>query len=626
MSARHPEDRLRAGNHSRPEIAVGMSSCGIAAGARAVFDILGKEIRDRGLEWKLVSTGCNGACHAEPLVEARLPNGARYLYGNVDAEKAKKIVESHLAGGAAVQELLIPPDYPYLAKQKKTILRNCGVIDPESIDQYIERDGYAALRKVLSSMGPEAVIGEVKASGLRGRGGAGFSAGQKWSFARASKATGDPPRKFLICNGDEGDPGAFMNRSLLEGDPHAVLEGMLIAAYAIGASEGYIYVRAEYPLAITRLKTALEQMKEKGLLGDKILGADFSFDLHLKEGAGAFVCGEETALMGSIEGKRGMPTLRPPYPAVRGLWGAPTNINNVETYANVPAVIRMGASEYARIGTPNSKGTKIFALAGKISRGGMIEVPMGMSLREIIFGIGGGIQGGRSLKAVQMGGPSGGCIPESLADVLIDYDSLTATGAIMGSGGMVVMDDTTCMVDVARYFLGFTQSESCGKCTFCRIGTKRMLEILTRITEGKGRETDVAELEELAFKVKASSLCGLGQTAPNPVLTTLRYFRSEYDEHIKNRRCPAKKCKALIRFEVIPDKCTGCTLCAKVCPTKAARGERKKVHDIDQGACIRCGLCVDACGFDAIEVLTGGEGAGGLPAARARKPGGVDDR
>ncbi len=589
---------------ARAEIAVGMSSCGIAAGARAVFDAVAKDVAARGLGWKVASTGCIGACHAEPLVEVRPADGSRHLYGNVDESKAKRIVDEHLAGGVPVRELIIPPDYPYLARQKRIVLANCGTIDPESIEEYMSRDGYAALRKALTTMTPEAVIEEVKTSGLRGRGGAGFSTGQKWVFARGAKGS----KKFVICNADEGDPGAFMDRSVLEGDPHSVLEGMLICAYAVGADEGYIYVRAEYPLAIKRLEIALAQMEGKGLIGDRILGTGFSLRLHIKEGAGAFVCGEETALMGSIEGKRGMPNLRPPFPAERGLWGAPTNINNVETYANIPAILRMGGAEYAKLGTEKSKGTKVFALAGKIKQGGMIEVPMGISLREIIYDIGGGIQGDRKFKAVQMGGPSGGCVPESLSNVLIDYDSLTATGAIMGSGGMVVMDDSTCMVDVARYFLAFTQSESCGKCTFCRIGTKRMLEILTRITEGRGKEEDIAELEELAGKIRVSSLCGLGQTAPNPVLTTLRYFRGEYDEHIRNKRCPAKKCKALIRFRVIADSCTGCMLCAKVCPTKAARGERKKVHTIDQETCVRCGLCAEACRFSAIQITTG-EGA-----------------
>ena len=592
-----------SGAGARAEVAVGMSSCGIAAGSRVVLDALQKDVAAKGLPYTVVSTGCIGACHAEPLVEVRQADGRTFLYGNVDEAKAHAIAESHLGGGAPLNELLIPADYPYLAKQKRIVLSNCGVIDPESIDQYIAHDGYVALKKVLA-MTPEAVIEEVKTSGLRGRGGAGFSTGQKWIFARGAKST--TGKKFIICNADEGDPGAFMDRSVLEGDPHAVLEGMLICAYAIGANEGYMYVRAEYPLAIKRLEIAIGQMTERNLLGERILGTDFSFQLHIKEGAGAFVCGEETALMGSIEGKRGMPRLRPPFPAVRGLWDSPTNINNVETYANVSHILRMGGATYAKIGTEKSKGTKVFALAGKIKRGGMIEVPMGISLREVIFDIGGGIQGDGKFKAVQMGGPSGGCVPESLADVLIDYDSLTATGAIMGSGGMVVMDESTCMVDVARYFLSFIQSESCGKCTFCRIGTKRMLEILTRITEGKGEEKDIAELEDLAAKVKVSSLCGLGQTAPNPVLTTLKYFRSEYDDHIRNKRCTAKKCKPLIRFRVVAESCTGCMLCARVCPTKAARGERKKAHTIDQETCVRCGLCAEACRFNAIEIVTRG--------------------
>jgi NADH-quinone oxidoreductase subunit F len=587
------------------EVAVGMSSCGIAAGARVVFEALKKDVADRGLPVTVVTTGCIGACHAEPLVEVRQADGRSFLYGNIDETKAHSIVESHLVGGAPIADLVIPVDYPYLAKQKRIVLSNCGVIDPESIDQYIARDGYVALKKALTTMTPQQVIDDVKLSGLRGRGGAGFSTGMKWSFAAGAKTT--TGKKYVICNADEGDPGAFMDRSVLEGDPHAVLEGMLIGAYAMGSDEGYMYVRAEYPLAIKRLEIALRQMDERTLMGSSIMGTSFSFQLHIKEGAGAFVCGEETALMGSIEGKRGMPRLRPPFPAERGLWDSPSNINNVETYANVPRIIRMGGAEYAKIGTEKSKGTKVFALAGKIKRGGMIEVPMGISLREVIFDIGGGIQDDKKFKAVQMGGPSGGCVPESLADVLVDYDSLTATGAIMGSGGMVVMDESTCMVDVARYFLSFIQTESCGKCTFCRIGTKRMLEILTRITEGKGEEKDVAQLEELAAKIKISSLCGLGQTAPNPVLTTLRYFRAEYDDHIRNKRCTAKKCKALIRFNVVADKCTGCMMCAKVCPTKAAHGERKKPHVIDQATCVRCGLCHGACRFDAIEITSGAQ-------------------
>jgi len=585
----------------RAEVAVGMSSCGIAAGARVVLETLSSRVAAKGLPWSVVSTGCNGACHREPLVEIRPAGGGTFLYGNVDEAGAARIVEEHLAGGVPVADLLVPADYPYLAKQKRIVLANCGTIDPESIDEYLARDGYVALRKALAGMTPDQVIAEVTASGLRGRGGAGFSTGMKWTFARKAKGA----KKYVICNADEGDPGAFMDRSVLEGDPHAVLEGMLIAAYAIGSDEGYFYVRAEYPLAVRRLGLAIRQATERGFLGERILGSPFSFTVHVKEGAGAFVCGEETALMASIEGRRGMPRLRPPFPAERGLWDAPSNINNVETYANVAPIIRMGASAYASIGTEKSKGTMVFALAGKIARGGMIEVPMGIRLREIIEDIGGGIQGGKAFKAVQMGGPSGGCVPASLADVLIDYDSLTATGAIMGSGGMVVMDESTCMVDVARYFMTFIQSESCGKCTFCRIGTKRMLEILTRITEGRGTESDIPQLEELAAKVKISSLCGLGQTAPNPVLTTLRYFRDEYTEHIAEGKCRAKKCKALIRFNVIPEKCTGCMLCARVCPTKAARGERKKVHTIDQAACIKCGLCHEACRFGAIAITTG---------------------
>jgi NADH-quinone oxidoreductase subunit F len=585
----------------KAEVAVGMSSCGIAAGARVVLATLKAEVAAKGLTWAVVSTGCNGACHREPLVEIRQADGGTFLYGNVDEAAARKIVEGHLASGVPVADLLVPPDYPYLARQRRIVLANCGAIDPESIDEYLARDGYLALRKAVTSMTSDEVIAEITAAGLRGRGGAGFSTGMKWTFARRAKGA----KKYVICNADEGDPGAFMDRSVLEGDPHAVLEGMLVAAYAIGSDEGYFYVRAEYPLAVKRLGMAIAQATERGFLGERILGSGFSFTVHVKEGAGAFVCGEETALMASIEGRRGMPRLRPPFPAERGLWDAPSNINNVETYANVAPIIRMGASAYAAIGTEKSKGTKVFALAGKISRGGMIEVPMGISLRTIIEDIGGGIQGGKAFKAVQMGGPSGGCVPASLADVLIDYDSLTATGAIMGSGGMVVMDESTCMVDVARYFMSFIQSESCGKCTFCRVGTKRMLETLTRITEGRGTDADIPMLEDLAAKVKISSLCGLGQTAPNPVLTTLRFFRDEYTEHIAEGRCRAKKCKALIRFSVVSERCTGCMRCAKVCPTKAARGERKKVHTIDQETCIKCGLCHEACRFDAIAIDTG---------------------
>ncbi len=583
------------------EIRVGYGSCGIAAGAKSVAEALVSGLREAGLSLPVRYTGCIGACHREPLVEVREAGGRAYLYADLDAARMARIVSEHLVGGSPVEALLIPPDYPYLAKQKKIVLANCGLIDPESLQEYEAARGYEALRKVLSSMKPAEVIEEVKKSGLRGRGGAGFSTGMKWGFAAGAKGE----KRYLICNADEGDPGAFMDRSVCESDPHAVLEGMAVAAYAIGAHEGVIYCRAEYPLAIKRLKLAIGQAEQAGYLGKNVLGSGFDFHVHIKEGAGAFVCGEETALMGSIEGKRGMPRLRPPFPAESGLWGQPTNINNVETYANVPAILRMGGGAYARIGTERSKGTKVFALAGKIKRGGMVEVPMGISLREVIYGIGGGILEDRAFKAVQMGGPSGGCIPESLLDTPVDYDSLTATGAIMGSGGMVVMDETTCMVDVARYFLSFTQAESCGKCTFCRMGTKRMLEILTRICEGSGRMQDIDVLQSLAANIRIASLCGLGQTAPNPVLTTLRYFRHEYEEHILHKHCRAKRCKALIRYSISAEACTGCTVCAKACPTAAITGERKQVHVLDPSTCIRCGLCHGKCKFHAIEIKTG---------------------
>ncbi len=588
------------------EIIIGFGSCGIAAGARRAFDIFAEEAEKSSAKISVKPTGCIGACHREPLVGVRESDGKQYLYGEVDEKRAGEIINRHIHGGEVIRDWLVKPDYPYFTKQKKIVLANSGIIDPENMDEYIKVKGYKALKKVLFEMTPEELIEDIKASGLRGRGGAGFPTGLKWGFARNSM--GD--KKYMICNADEGDPGAFMDRSVLEGDPHAVLEGMIIGAYAIGADEGFIYVRAEYPLAIKRLNIAIAQAKAKGLLGDSIMNSGFSFNVHIKEGAGAFVCGEETALMASIEGKRGMPRLRPPYPAVKGLWGAPTNINNVETLANVPAIIRMGGHVYAETGTEKSKGTKVFALAGKIKRGGMVEVPMGTTLREVIFDIGGGIQGDKKFRAVQLGGPSGGCIPGSLLDTPVDYDSLTSTGAIMGSGGMVVMDESTCMVDVARFFLSFTQNESCGKCTFCRIGTKRMLEILERITMGHGGMEDIDKLEELAVKIKVASLCALGQTAPNPVLTTLKYFREEYEDHILRKKCPAKKCKALIRFKVVPENCTGCTLCVRVCPTGSVHGERRQIHEIDPDLCIKCGLCEEACHFDAIEITTGDIKAG----------------
>jgi NADH-quinone oxidoreductase subunit F len=475
------------------------------------------------------------------------------------------------------------------------VLRNCGRIDPESLDHYLTVGGYQALRQVLAQSDPDALIASVIDSGLRGRGGAGFLTGMKWRFTRLAK--GD--RKHIICNADEGDPGAFMDRSVLESDPHAVIEGMIIAGYAIGADHGYVYVRAEYPKAIDRLNIAIAQCVERGFLGDTVLGSTHSFHVKLKEGAGAFVCGEETALMMSIEGKRGMPRVRPPFPATKGLWEKPTSINNVETFANVPWIVLHGAKAFNSLGTDNSKGTKVFAMAGKIRHGGLVEVPMGISIREIVYDICGGIRDDRKFKAVQMGGPSGGCIPAELQETVIDYESINKTGAIMGSGGLVVMDDTTCMVDVARFFLEFTQRESCGKCTFCRIGTKRMLEVLTRITEGNGGDGDIEVLEELAARVKNSSLCGLGQTAPNPVLTTLKYFRSEYEAHITNKKCPAHHCQKLLTY-TITDDCSGCMLCLKACAVGAITGEKKKLHVIDQSKCTVCGECYKVCNLGAV--------------------------
>ena len=535
-------------------------------------------------------------------------------YPRLKLKDVKTVVEEHLLGGQVVDKLLyVDPatgeriacahDIPFYKAQTRIALRDVGVIDPESLDEYLARGGYEAARKALTTMTPEQIREEMLDSGLRGRGGAGFPTGMKWKFAAASP--GDV--KYIICNGDEGDPGAFMDASIMDGDPHAVLEGMLIGSYAIGAHEGYIYVRAEYPLAVKRLRLAIAAAEERGLLGDDALGSGWSFHLKIKEGAGAFVCGEETALIASIEGKRGMPRTRPPFPAASGLWGKPTNINNVETWANVPWIVANGAAAYAAYGNDTCKGTKAFSLAGKIVNGGLAEVPMGSTLRHVIFDVGGGIKDGKKFKAVQLGGPSGGCVPASLLDTPVDYESLAATGAIVGSGGMVVADDTTCMVDLARYFLQFTQNESCGKCVPCRLGTKRMLEILERITAGEGEEGDVERLESMALNIKRTSLCGLGQTAPNPVLTTIRYFRDEYLAHIDDRRCPALSCEALIAYTIDPDACTGCTLCAKKCPVDAATGEKKQPHTIDQGLCIRCDACRVACKFDAVKIVSGPE-------------------
>jgi NADH-quinone oxidoreductase subunit F len=587
-----------------PKIKVGYGACGIAAGAREVYDRIVKEVGDRGAGITVEKTGCIGMCYQEPLVEFSGRDGEVVLLGRLTPELIPAVLDGYLKGESFDPEQIVASsdhvtdEDSFFSKQNRIVLSNCGRINPEDIEEYIAVDGYKALEKALERMTAGEVVDQIMKSGLRGRGGAGFPTGLKWKIAASAKND----VKYIVCNADEGDPGAFMDRSVLESDPHAVIEGMIIGAYAIGAREGYIYCRAEYPLAIHRLHLAIAQSKERNFLGENILGTPFSLDIRVKEGAGAFVCGEETALMASIEGNRGMPRLRPPFPAERGIWGKPTNINNVETYANVPRIILRGADWYAGLGTEKSKGTKVFALAGKIRRGGLIEVPMGMTLKEIVFDIGGGIKSGKEFKAVQMGGPSGGCIPKDLVNTVIDYDSVTQTGAIMGSGGMVVVDEDTCMVDLARYFLEFTQNESCGKCTFCRVGTKRMLEILEKITRGEGRESDLDMLQKLAVNVKMGSLCGLGQTAPNPVLTTLRYFRHEYEIHIREKRCPAKQCRSLITFRILDSACVGCGVCLKNCPVKAITGERKQVHVIDQKTCIKCGLCYDSCKFSAITI------------------------
>ncbi|MDD5306558.1 MAG: NADH-quinone oxidoreductase subunit NuoF [Deltaproteobacteria bacterium] len=578
-----------------------MSTCNIAAGAQEVYDLCRKTVEEKKLGVEVRITGCLGMCYAEPQVQIVEADGTRSLYCDVTAQRMGKIIDEHVVGGVPRAQWIAKYDEgetkDLMGKQRRIVLANCGVIDPEKIEDYLAVDGYKALRSVLEEKNPDKVIDALVKSGLRGRGGAGFPTGMKWKFARAEKG----PKKYMICNADEGDPGAFMDRTTLESDPHAVLEGMAIGGFATGADEAYIYCRAEYPMAIARLYKAIAQAEERGFLGRNIMGLGFDFVIHIKEGAGAFVCGEETALMASIEGRRGMPRIRPPFPAQSGLFGKPTTINNVETWANVPWIIRNGWEAFAAMGTEKSKGSKVFALAGKIKRGGLVEVPMGITLGEIIHEVGGGTGTNRKVKAVQMGGPSGGCVPAELFHTKIDYDEVTRTGAIMGSGGMVVMDDTTCMVDIARYFLDFTQLESCGKCTFCRVGTKRMLEILTRICAGKGEESDIALLEDLAKQIKTTSLCGLGQTAPNPVLTTLRYFRHEYEEHIRDHKCRAGRCRSLCTF-TITDACTGCLICARNCPVSCITGEKKTMHVINQKACIRCGVCRDFCKFDAVVV------------------------
>lgn len=579
------------------KIVVGEGSCGIAAGAAKVYSAIEKLIGLTGST--LTVTGCIGMCFLEPIVDIYDGGELKKRLVKVRPEDAEKIIAYINGDENAVNDIEISDDDKlFLEKQTRIALRHCGIINPEIIDEYTACDGYRALEKVLKTMTPEDVIEEIKISGLAGRGGAGFPTWFKWNAARQSPGE----TKYLICNADEGDPGAFMDRAVIESDPHNLIEGMLIGAYAIGAKEAVVYVRAEYPLAIERLKEAIKQAEEKGFLGENIMGTGFSCKMRIKAGAGAFVCGEETALIESLQGERGMPRLKPPFPAQSGYWYKPSNINNVETFANVSWIILNGGEAFAAMGTEGSKGTKVFALTGKIKRGGLVEIPMGKTLRDVIFDIGGGIKNGKKFKAVQMGGPSGGCIPAELLDTVIDYKALGATGAIMGSGGMVVMDETTCMVSMAQFFLDFTAKESCGKCIHCRIGTKRMLEILNRIVKGEGREGDIELLEELCYSIKDGALCGLGQTAPNPVLTTIKYFRNEYEAHINDKKCPAKSCPDLLEYTIDADKCRGCTLCAKKCPANAISGEVKSAHRIDPDKCIKCGSCVSVCRFGAVNV------------------------
>lgn len=590
-------------NLKKVTVRVCVGTGGIAAGGKEVIEAFKKTINEFCVDLDIDFTchyqkvGCRGFCAKDVLVD--VVDGDKIVtYQSIKPEMVKRIVVDHIIEGKPVEEWLVDESYyNFHEKQVKILLKDCGTIDPEDIQAYVDVGGYSGIKKVLSEMTPEAVIEEIKASGLRGRGGAGFPTGLKWEAARRQPGS----IKYIICNADEGDPGAFMDRSIIEGNPHSVIEGMLIAGYAVGSNQGYVYIRAEYPLAVARLNLAISQAKEIGYLGKKIMGYDFDFDIKVKLGAGAFVCGEETALIASIEGQRGMPRAKPPFPVQSGLWGRPTVINNVETLSNIPYIVRNGAAWYSSIGTDKSKGTKVFALTGKVKNTGLIEVPMGIRLGEIIYDIGGGIIGDKRLKAVQTGGPSGGCIPASLLDTPVDFESLAKVGSIIGSGGMVVLDETDCMVNIAKFFLEFTQAESCGKCVPCRIGTKRLLEILDRITKGQGKEGDIELLERLSNDVKLASLCGLGQTAPNPVLSTLKYFRDEYEAHIRDKKCPAKACKDLLTFYIIEEFCKGCGACLRACPAGAITGEKKKPHRINTDLCIKCGACFDVCKFAAVE-------------------------
>jgi NADH:ubiquinone oxidoreductase subunit F (NADH-binding) len=589
--------------NSEITVNVCLGTGGIAAGAEMVMEAFRQEFDSAGVKnasvqknCKLHKVGCRGFCARDVLVDVSIGE-TTWTYQYIQPDMVKKIVKDHVVGEKPIEEWLVGDDYhTFHDNQKKVILGDLGKIDPESIEEYLAVDGYKAAEKALTTMTPTEVIETMKKSGLRGRGGAGFPTGLKWSFCAANKADD----RYIICNADEGDPGAFMDRSVIEGNPHAVLEGMIIGAYAIGATHGYVYIRAEYPLAVNRLYIALDHAREKGFLGKNLFGTSFDFDIKVKLGAGAFVCGEETALIASIEGERGMPRAKPPFPANKGLWGKPTIINNVETLANIPPIINKGAEWFASIGSEKSKGTKVIALTGKIRNTGLIEIPMGTPLKDIIFNIGGGIEGDKLFKAVQTGGPSGGCIPQQHIDLPVDYEGLKSVGSMMGSGGMVVLDETDCMVNISKFFLEFTQSESCGKCVPCRIGTKRLLEILTRITEGNGKKGDIELLQELAEDIRDSSLCGLGMSAPNPVLSTLKYFRHEYEAHINQKKCPAKVCNKLLTFFIREDMCVGCGMCAKACSVAAITGEKKKPHHIDSSVCIKCGSCFDACKFSAV--------------------------